>query len=516
MSSAKTHTRNLMANWVGHGASLVVMFFLSPFIVHTLGKVEYGIWSLLTVLTGYMGVLDLGVRASTGRYIILYLGRGEKETLDQTIRTSLGLYSILGLVVVTVGFAIGWVFPSVFQSVPERYSLVTRILLPVMALNVWFSAIQGVFSSVLVAHDRFDLTRGVDLGVLGVQAGGTVAVLSAGWGLFGLALVMLGCRTLGLAGNYLLSRRIYRPLRTWPLSLHKARLRELFSYGLAAFVSNASLQAIGQMSVVVAGAAIDVAAAAVFSVGGMIVMYSTTFLFHISQTLFPAIQRAVAKGKFADARWLFIRTGRLYVIFGVLAYIGMIAFAEPFIRLWMNGPEFGEESVQQAAMVMRLLAAARLGSVLAGASGSLLNAMGHVKLTAFLAVSEAIICLGLSLVFVFLYDWGVAGIASATMVGRLLAGMPVAWFACSKIGVSWWGYLRRIGGMELLVGALFLGICLLIRQATPVTTWGIFFGQVFGATLAYGGLAAWLLVPRADRRRVWNYVVGRVTPNRIC
>ena len=43
MSTAKIHARNLAANWTAHGANLVVMFFLSPFVVHTLGKVEYGI-----------------------------------------------------------------------------------------------------------------------------------------------------------------------------------------------------------------------------------------------------------------------------------------------------------------------------------------------------------------------------------------------------------------------------------------------------------------------------------------
>ena len=61
MNRARIHARNLAANWIGHGANLVVLFFLSPFVVHTLGKVEYGIWSLLTVLTCSMGVLDLGV-----------------------------------------------------------------------------------------------------------------------------------------------------------------------------------------------------------------------------------------------------------------------------------------------------------------------------------------------------------------------------------------------------------------------------------------------------------------------
>jgi O-antigen/teichoic acid export membrane protein len=76
MAKARIIARNLVANWVGHGANLVVMFFLSPFILHTLGITQFGIWQILMVLTGYMGILDLGVRASTGRHIVLYLGVG--------------------------------------------------------------------------------------------------------------------------------------------------------------------------------------------------------------------------------------------------------------------------------------------------------------------------------------------------------------------------------------------------------------------------------------------------------
>lgn len=96
MTNEKVNTRkiirNIFINWGGHGANVLIMFFLSPFIVHTIGTVQYGIWSLVTLLTGYMGVLDLGIRASTGRYVVLYIGQKDHEKVDQTIRTALGFF----------------------------------------------------------------------------------------------------------------------------------------------------------------------------------------------------------------------------------------------------------------------------------------------------------------------------------------------------------------------------------------------------------------------------------------
>ena len=61
MSRARIYARNLFANWVGYGANLLVMFFMSPFVVHTLGDGTYGLWSLLMSITGYLGLVDVGV-----------------------------------------------------------------------------------------------------------------------------------------------------------------------------------------------------------------------------------------------------------------------------------------------------------------------------------------------------------------------------------------------------------------------------------------------------------------------
>jgi O-antigen/teichoic acid export membrane protein len=512
MSSARLHARNLAANWLGHGATIAVLFFLSPYIVHTLGKVEYGLWSLLTVLTGYMGLMDLGIRASTGRFIVLYLAKEDEKAVDETIRTALGFYSALGLFVVALGAVLGWMFPALFRSVPEEYHLIAQLLLPLLALNVLLSALQGVFASVLAAHERFDLARSVDITVLVLRAVATVTALWWGYRITALAVVSLGGHAAALAGSYVLARHVYRPLRVWPMSCTKVRLRELFGYGLAAFVSRISYQIMGQTDLIIAGAAIGVSATAVYSVGAMLVFYSGRFLEHIGATLFPALQRAVAREEAGDTRWLFLRTGRLWLVFGLLAYVGMIVFAEPFIRLWMLGPQFDEASIRQAALVMQILAGSKLLFLFKGQSGSVLNAMGRVRLTAATVAVEAVLNLALSLLFVLGFGWGLAGIAGGTLAARLLAGtFIVPWYACAAARIPWRRYLLEVGGLGLAAGSLFALVCLGVRAMLPGGTWPLFFGQVGLATALYGALAYALLIPPADRRRLRLYFFGSST-----
>lgn len=514
MSSARIFARNLTANWVGYGVNLVVMFFLSPFIVQTLGKVEYGIWSLLTVLTGYMGVLDLGIRASTGRYIILYLGRGEHDKVDQTIRTSLGIFSVIGFGIVAVGAVLGWLFPRFFSSVPAEYHTMVKLLLPLLAVNVWISMVRVLFSSVLTAHERFDVSNGLDLIMLGLRTAGTVLVLKWGMGIVGLSIVVVASNLAGLLGNQFLARRIYARLRIWPLLFMKARLYELYSYGIFAFISAVSVKIIGQTDLVIAGAAVSVESVAVYSVGAMLSFYTTSFIGLIGNTFFPPVQQAVARKEMGSARWLFFRQIRLALIFGIPIYAGFCFFAESFMRLWMFDPEkFSMESVHQAALILTLLAVSHLPVLMEVGAGGLLVAMGHVRLTATLSIIEAFLNLGLSLFFVLVLGWGLAGIAAGTLVSRILLRFFVTLgFTFPKTGIRWKPFVWQICARAVFVFLLFAGICLLSQWVLPSASWGWFFLQIVLVMACYLPVSMWILVPENDRSRFYEkcrYILSR-------
>ena len=504
MAKARIIARNLVANWVGHGANLVVMFFLSPFILHTLGMTQFAIWQILMVLTGYMGILDLGVRASTGRHIMLYLGKEEYDKVDETIRTGLGMYTALGGLILIAGILIGFVFPSVFPSVPQEYHQTIIVLLPVLAINIWISAFRTVLSSVLAAHERFDLARGSDLIMLAVRTILTVVALNLGYHLIGLTAAVVVCNIVGLLVNLYLARRVHHGLRIWPLKLIRSRIKELYNYGVGAFAIAVSDRIIGQTDLVIVGSLINMDAVAVYSVGAMLLYYSNTFLGQIITTLFPSLQRSVAKGEMGSVRWLVFRQARLAMIFGLLMYVGFLTFCEPFIRLWMFHPvQFPQESVEKAAQVMAILSGSKLLILFGFGSGSLLAATGHIGFTAKMSLAQALLNLMLSIAFVVVFDWGLPGVAAGTLIARLLTHtFIVPPYACRKAGINWWQYLIVIGGSELVAGGLFATVCYGVQRLMPVRNWTEFFIQVSVATALYIPIALLVLVPADDRRSV--------------
>jgi O-antigen/teichoic acid export membrane protein len=449
-----------------------------------------------------MGVLDLGIRSSVGRHICLYLGRKDSQGVDETIRSGLGFFSIVGVGVILAGVVLGWGFPHIFDSVPESQRGTIQWLLPLLAANLLIMASGSIFSSVLAAHDRFDLTRGVDLVVLIVRTAGIIITLGQGMGLVGLALATVGGNLLGMLGNYALAKWVHRDLRIWPLHFSKSRARELFGFGMAAFISSISVRVIGQTDLLVMEWAENVEAVAVYSIGAMGIYYSNSLIRQITRTFFPPVQRAVAAGDMDSARWYYWRQSSLALMLGIPMYVGVFFFAEPFIRLWM-GDEIGPQSVQMAAVVMIILSMSKLMVLMNIGVRPLLTSMGHVWLLTGITVLEAVANLGLSLLLAVGLGWGMTGVACGTLFARLLTAYPLLrWFVSRKAGFRMSRLVLRSEGLTILSGGLFAGVCWAAWQIGAINSWADLGVQVLAATLGFIPIAWFCLLPRKDRARV--------------
>jgi O-antigen/teichoic acid export membrane protein len=80
MSTAQKLARNIASNWAGYAVQVAVGFFLTPYIIHSLGETRYGIWTLVVGITGYYGLLDLGVSSGMTQYLTRYLAAKDMVT----------------------------------------------------------------------------------------------------------------------------------------------------------------------------------------------------------------------------------------------------------------------------------------------------------------------------------------------------------------------------------------------------------------------------------------------------
>ena len=124
--------QNVVVNSLGTVISMVAGLLVMPFLIRQLGNSGYGLWTLIGTLTGYFGVLDLGVGSAVGRLIAGYLARGEFERINAIISTGLSLLIGVALFVMlcTFGaipvFFMSWAYadkPEMTAQLAEAYTV---------------------------------------------------------------------------------------------------------------------------------------------------------------------------------------------------------------------------------------------------------------------------------------------------------------------------------------------------------------------------------------------------------
>ena len=83
--------RNTAWNYAGFALNLGLNFVLFPVVVRHIGEAAAGVWLLLGSVTGYMGLLELGLVPSLAQRVAADIGRGARH--DVEVATSTAVHS---------------------------------------------------------------------------------------------------------------------------------------------------------------------------------------------------------------------------------------------------------------------------------------------------------------------------------------------------------------------------------------------------------------------------------------
>jgi len=509
MSKARLYTRNLIASWAGHGASVAVAFFLSPFIIHSLGDARYGVWSLLISLTGYLGLVDVGVRASTGRFLNYYLGRGEQGKVDRLISTSLAFFTAVSLGVMAVAAGLGLVFGQVFTKVPPELASEAAWVLLLIGLNVWFGFFDGTFSQLLASRERFDLTNAVALAALGMRAGGTVWVLWTGHGITALALVLVASSAMACLLLGLLAWRKGSPAAVRKSNVSFGMLKEIFGFSVWVSVGNVSMLLVYYSSSAIIGLLIGAAEITYYSIAAMLVDYASALVTHVTNVMAPDIVKASGRMDLAQLQWLSAKATRITMLIMVPILVGYMTLGREFIGLWM-GPRYGE-----SAWVLLLLAIPAFCDVANRPLMMVMSGLGHVRFLAVISATQAVLSLGLAVSLVFA-GLGIRGVAWAAVVPGIAVKAWLFATATRRMGGGAWPFFRATALRWMVAGVLFAGLCMGTSTLLPQGGWLWFWAKVALLSVLYAPLGLLVTLHRdegiARLRHAARMLYSRISP----
>ena len=505
MSKARTYARNLLVNWFSYVANIVVMFFLTPFVVHELGKTGYGVWSLLISLTGYLGLIDIGVRAGLSRFINFYLGRKDIPKVNAVVSTAMGYFLGIGLVIVLASVGLAAMLGVLFQKIPADMLPAARIAVVLAGLNIVLILCSALFSHICRAFDRFDLEKAVVLVSLAVRVAGTVLVLKMGGGLAGLACIAVTATLTSAIGQYMCARHVFPELRVRPSLVSRERFREMFGFGVWAFLGNIASKLLYVTDNIVIAVLLGPDMVTFYAIPLMLIGTARGLIYQITSVLAPQMIKAGSTDDQAELRHLFTWGSKVIMLLGIPLLAGLIVLGPEFMGLWI-GPDF-----RAVGAVLILLTIPQFFVLASRSCANLITALGYVKFGASLTFCQAVMNLGLTLVFVMTFGMGLEGVALGTLVpmvifNTVLLACALRWIHLPPGEYFMRTVLRWIGACGLLAA-----ICS-VQFFVPVSSGWAWFAVKAGIMVAVSLPVCWYIVfTSAERDTLRRRMTGKAS-----
>jgi O-antigen/teichoic acid export membrane protein len=400
--------RNVTSNWAAIVINIGLSFVLAPIVVHSLGSVYYGIWTLMMQFTGYLWLFDFGVRESVVKYVAQYNAAEDHEELQATVETALSLYSVVAALAMCAVVLVSLALPYLF-NIPAEAVTVARLTALVTGTTIAFGFVFNVFVGIMMAlQENYRLARvGIGLGL--VRAVLTYVLLAAGYGVVMLAVLQL---VMSLASSVFLYRicterlpflsvRLIRPTR--------ARVVKLLNYGKYVLLANVGDKMVFATDAIVIGIFLPIASLTYYAIGGSLIEHFRSFITSMGALLNPLSSSLEAKKQTNSVAALMMSGTRAAMLVGLPVCIGFIVLGERFIELWM-----GNTYSHVAGQVLAVLATGYLLGLPYYSISGVLYGLNQHWIVAWSRVAEGIGKLILSVVLV--QRFGLIGVAMGTAV----------------------------------------------------------------------------------------------------
>lgn len=486
MSETRKTARNITSNWVLLAINIAISFFMSPFIVNKLGSVYYGIWAISLQFTGYLFLLDFGVRESVIRYVSKYVARKQGFRLNNILSTAILLYVPITIGCILLTLLCAWGVPRWFD-VPPDHVQEARIAVIFVGLTIAQTFVFNVFTGILQGLNRFDVANKVGFVITFLRTALIVATLSAGYKLVALAAIQFSMALIGgFAGAFAATRLLRQhdvPLRF--RIPHRRALKALgsrvFGYGFFVLLNNIAQKINFSSDAVVIGVYMSVAWVTPYAIAGSLIDYLRTFIISTAQVFNPLSSQLYSQRRYDELGALLIKGAKLAVAVTLPIAITYAVLGDAFVGLWM-----GKEYMVAAGQVLLVLGLTQIISAPHYVVSSVLYGMSQHHTIAWLRVGEAALNLTLSIFLV--QRLGIVGVAIGTAISHaLLAMIALPMLICRRLNMGLAHYFFGIYGGLAIAATPFIVGAIALKTYWPAPNLFIFFGQVAVLTLIYLG-----------------------------
>lgn len=425
----------------------LITFLFTPFLIHSLGQSDYGLYNTVGSVVASLHILSLGFGSSYVRYFSKYKEENNKYMIDRLNGMFLIVFTLMGIVAFACGIYLSNNLKLVFDKGLNPQELVTaKKMMILMTINLAISFPSSVISSIITAHEEFVFQKTLLLVKQIASPLIMIPVLLSGAGSIG---VIITSFVVNLVADIVNIWFAITKLNTRFAFNHfeKGLLKSIAVYSSFIAINMIVDQINLRIDKILLGRFCGTLSVAVYSAGYSLYFHVQSFSTSVSNVFTPRTHKVWSNTTMTEEEKdkhlseMFGKVGRIQLLILLLICSGLILFGRQFIYLWVG------KAYHNAYYVVLILALSCVVPLSQNMGIEIQRAKNKHQFRAIVYAIMAVINLVLSIFLCQLY--AEVGSAIGTAISFVIANtILMDWYYHKKlhidISIYWKNFVRCI------------------------------------------------------------------------
>jgi len=390
---------------------------MTPFILNSLGKNQYGIYLTIGALAGTISLLDFGLNNTIVRFVAKYKAEKDRQGEENFLATTMLIYLVIAVLVLIIGAIFYTYFDSYFLKMDPEEIRIAKTMFVILIFNLAITLPGGAFTGICSGYEEFVFPKTLNIIRYLLRSATVVAVLLMGGNAISLVIIdTIFNLIIIIVTAYFVFQKLKVKFKIH--FLNKGFILEILKYSIWIFVFGlvsvfqwkAGHWVLGNISVP--------SVLAIYGIGITLGTYYGAFSSAISSVFLPrATQMSVNKASGEELTDMMIKIGRLSFIILMYILVAFVLYGEQFVFLWVGG-ELGEEGSFQSWVIAVMIMVAYTLPLVQNFGNSILEAQNKLSFKAILYLCFMII--GTALGGFLARKYEAIGMMAGSVIGWLI------------------------------------------------------------------------------------------------
>ena len=352
MNKSSQRKTGAILSYVSIIASTLVQLLYTPFLISKLGQSEYGLYSLINSVIGYLTVLDLGFGNAIIVYTAKYRAQGKYEDEKKLHGMFKVVFRIIGVIAGLIGLILFFNVTRLFgHSMTPIELQEAKIMMLILAFNLMITFNFSIYSSIISAYEEFTYQKIMAIVNTLMKPLIMIPLLFMGYKSIAMTVVITVVNVFVLISNYLFCRNKLN-IKIKFMGFDKKLFKIILSYSIWIFLGVIVDKINWSVDQFVLGAIVGTVAVSIYSAASTLNTLFINLSTAISSVMLPKMSKMVAKNASEEELTSeFIKVGRIQYLIIFLMASGLVLFGKEFIIAWVGK---GFETSYYVALILIL------------------------------------------------------------------------------------------------------------------------------------------------------------------